>query len=165
MHARSHMNRKTLRLLSFVALLALAAPSLFAADFGVRAGRSNDLDEEFIGVDLLIDLGRVNFNPNVEYFLLDEDAFGDTSAATVNADFTVDFGSSAFQPYVGLGVGLFWVDNDFIDNETETLANAIGGIQWNLEFLKPYAQVKYSRSLDNNDGDNDDLAFVIGLRF
>lgn len=158
------MYTKTLRLLSILAVLCVFVPAVSAADFGVRAGRSDELEETFIGVDLLIDLGRVNFNPNVEYFLLDDDEFGDTNAATVNADFTVDFGSAALQPYVGLGVGLFWVDSDFGD-DTETLANAIGGVQWNLEFLKPYAQVKYSRSLENSDGDNDDISFVIGLRF
>lgn len=131
----------------------------------MRAGRSDELDEEFVGVDLLIDLGRINFNPNVEYYLLEDDNFGsNTNAATVNADFTLDFGTAAVRPYVGLGVGLFWVDSDFGD-DTETLANALGGVQFDLDFLKPYAQVKYSRSLEDSDGDNDDISFVIGLRF
>ena len=151
---------KSLRFFSLIAVLLILTPAVFAADFGVRAGRLNDAEEEFVGAELLFDLGVVNLNPNIEYWLVDE-----VTAGTANLDVTFDFGSSTVKPYVGAGVGMFYVDDDF-GSETETLGNLIGGIQFNLAFLQPYAQVKLSRSLEDNDGgDNDEVALTVGLRF
>lgn len=152
---------KSLRLFSLIAVVLLLAPAVFAADFGVRAGRLNDAEENFVGAEVLFDLGVVNLNPNVEYWLVD-----DVTAGTANLDLTFDFGSSTVKPYVGAGIGLFYVDDDFSGSDTETLGNLIGGVQFNLDFLKPYAQVKLSRSLEDNDGgDNDEVALTVGLRF
>jgi hypothetical protein len=88
---------------------------------------------------------------------------------TGNFDVAYNFGMGArtFTPFAGAGIGLLYtnVDNDFGDdiNETDGVVNAIGGVTWNLDFLTPYAQVKYMRPFD---GDLDsDLALVIGLRF
>ena len=152
---------KPLRYLILVAVVLFLAPALFAADFGVRAGRLSDADEEFVGAEVLFDLGTVNLNPNIEYWLAD-----DVTAGTANLDLTIDFGQSNIRPYIGAGVGMFYVDDDFGDNETELLGNLIGGLSFNLDFLKPYAQVKYSRSLEDDDGgDNDEIALTVGLRF
>jgi len=151
---------KSLRLFTLIAVVLLLAPAAFAAEFGFRAGRLNDAEENFVGAEMLFNAGPVNVNPNIEYWLVD-----DVTAGTVNLDVTYDFGSSTVKPYVGAGIGLFYVDDDF-GNETETLGNLIGGVQFNLDFLKPYAQVKWSRSLENNDGgDNDEVALTVGLRF
>jgi len=151
---------KSLRLFTLIAVVLLVTPAVFAADFGFRAGRLNDADEEFVGAEMLFDAGIVNINPNIEYWLVD-----DVTAGTANLDVTFDFGSSTVKPYVGAGIGLFYVDDDF-GSETETLGNLIGGVQFDLDFLKPYAQVKLSRSLEDNDGgDNDEVALTVGLRF
>ena len=158
------------RILSLVALVLILTPVAFAADFGLRAGRISDADsgtgndnEEFVGVEVLFDAGPVNINPNIEYWLLDAE---DVTAGTVNLDVTIDILKvSSVTPYVGAGVGLFYVDDDF-GSSTETLGNLIGGVQIDLVFLKPYGQVKYTRSLeDDNGGDNDTLALTVGLRF
>jgi hypothetical protein len=158
---------KPLRFALLVALVLLLAPSVFAADFGVRVGRLNEAEEEFVGAELLFETGRVNFNPNIEYWLIDEDDVGgDITAGTANFDVTFDLGGASFRPYLGAGIGLFYVDTDLGDNDTELLGNLIGGIAFDLDFLKPYGQVKYSQSLeDTDDDDGDELAFVIGLRF
>ena len=152
---------KSLRILSLVAVVVMVVPAVSAADFGVRAGRLSDAEEEFVGAEVLIDLGAINLNPNVEYWLVDE-----VTAGTANLDVTFDILKTAsVKPYLGAGIGMFYVDDDF-GNETEILGNLIGGIGFDFDFLDPYAQVKYSRSLEDDEGgDNDEIAFAVGLRF
>lgn len=152
---------KSLRFSVLCALFVLVlAPAAMAADFGVRAGRYNDVDDEFVGAEMVFDIGPVNINPNIEYIL-----DSDVTAGTANLDVTFDFLKTGnVHPYVGAGVGVFYVDTDFGDN-TDTLLNVIGGVSLKTSFLTPYAQVKWFRSLENNDGDNDDLALTVGLRF
>jgi opacity protein-like surface antigen len=157
---------KSIRTLPLLALALLLTPAALAADFGVRLGQYNDLDAEdtqFVGAEMLFDLGAVNLNPNVEYLLDDN-----ITAGSANLDLTIDVGRfSRVTPFVGAGVGLWYVDDDFGDNTTDLLGNLIGGVQFDLDFIKPYAQVKYFRVLDDDDGNNggDDLAFTVGLRF
>ncbi|HVE72431.1 MAG TPA: hypothetical protein VNI54_13790 [Thermoanaerobaculia bacterium] len=153
---------KSIRTTALSALVLLLAPSLFAADFGVRAGKLSDADTEFVGAELLFDLGAVNVNPNVEYWLQD-----DITAGTANIDLTVDVGHfSRLTPYVGAGVGLQYIDLDTGNDTTDLLGNLIGGVTFDLDFLKPYAQVKYSRVFENDDlEESDDIAFTVGLRF
>lgn len=154
---------KSLRILSIIAAVLIIAPAVTAADFGVRAGRYNDAEEEFVGAEVLFDLGLVNVNPNLEYSLED-----DITAGTANLDVTFDvLNLGSLTPYIGAGVGLAYVDDDFGDNQTDLVGNLIGGVAFRLDFLTPYAQVKYVRLLDNDDdgGNDDDIALVVGLRF
>lgn len=151
---------KSLRILTLATTALLLAPALSAADFGVRAGRFNDAGEEFVGVEALFDIGAININPNIEYSLQD-----DVTAGTVNLDVTYDVVSIGnITPYIGAGVGLAYFDD--IDTHTDILGNLIGGVSFDLEFLKPYAQLKYFRVLENEEGEAaDDIALTIGLRF
>lgn len=154
---------KQIRILSLIAVAFLIVPALSAADFGVRAGRYNEAETEFVGAELVFDLGAINLNPNIEYLLED-----DTTAGTANLDVTVDIANiSRFTPYVGAGVGYAYAEVGDASAETDIVANLIGGVNFNLDFLKPYAQVKYFKILDNDDdgGDDDELALTIGLRF
>lgn len=152
---------KSLRIFTLISIALLLAPVLSAADFGVRAGRYNDGDEEFVGAEVLFDIGALNINPNIEYSLAD-----DVTAGTVNLDVTFDVLSVGnIKPYIGAGIGMAYVD-DF-DTRTDVLGNIIGGVSFDLEFLQPYAQVKYFRVLDDDGGGDaeDDIALTIGLRF
>lgn len=153
---------KWFRPLSFLALILALTPAVFAADFGIRAGRYDDRGEDFVGAEALFDIGALNINPNLEYSLDD-----DITSGSANIDVTFDIGSfSRVTPYLGAGVGLWYVDADGGDNTTELLGNLIGGVQFDLDFLKPYAQVKYFRLLeDDNDDGGDDIALTVGLRF
>lgn len=154
------LRRMKLRSIAFLALVVLA-PAVFAADFGIRAGRFNDAEEEFVGAEVIFDAGVLNINPNIEYSLAE-----DITAGTANLDVTLDLGRfSRVTPYVGAGVGLLYVDDDFGADETDVVGNLLGGLQFNLDFLRPYAQVKYFRALEDDDGDSDDIALTIGLRF
>ncbi len=151
---------KFLRILTLTTIALLLAPMLSAADFGLRAGRYNDADQEFVGVEVLFDIGAININPNIEYSLEE-----DVTAGTANLDVTFDIASIGnITPYIGAGLGLAYVDD--IDTRTDILGNLMGGVSFNLEFLKPYAQVKYFRVLENEEGEaQDDIALTIGLRF
>lgn len=153
---------KSLRILTLVALALVLAPLASAADFGIRAGRYNDADEEFVGAEVVFDAGAININPNIEYLL----AGDDITAGSANLDITVDLANiSSLTPYVGAGIGLAYADDDFGSAETEAVGNLIGGVAFRLDFLTPYAQVKYFRALQDDDGDNDEIALTIGLRF
>jgi hypothetical protein len=150
---------KSLRFPILVAVFLILAPAAFAAEFGVRAGRLDRADVNFVGAEMLFDLGLFNINPNIEYWDVDN-----VTEGTANLDLTWDFGSSRVKPYVGAGVGLLYVDPDLGSSNTETLGNLIGGVQFDLDFLKPYAQAKYSRSLEN-DNSGHEWALTVGLRF
>ena len=150
---------KSLRFLILAAVFLTLAPAAFAADFGVRAGRLDRADVNFVGAEMLFDLGMFNINPNIEYWDVDN-----VTEGTANLDVTWDFGSSRVKPYVGAGVGLLYVDPDLGSSNTETLGNLIGGVQLDMDFLKPYAQAKYSRSLEN-DNSGHEWALTVGLRF
>jgi hypothetical protein len=152
---------KPLRNALLLLVIFASASAMQAADFGVRAGRMNDSDEDFVGVEMAIGAGPITFNPNIEYWLID-----DITAGSANLDMTYDIVQiGTITPYAGAGLGIFYVDDDF-GSETDVLGNLIGGIAFDLDFLRPYAQVKYMRVLDSeNGGDDDDLALTIGLRF
>ena len=153
-----------IRSIVFTLLIAVAftlAPAALAADFGVRAGQYRDADEEFVGAEMLFDAGVLNINPNIEYSLAD-----DITAGSANLDVTLDIGRfGSVTPYVGAGVGLFYVDDDFGQDETDFVGNLIGGVAFNFDFLKPYAQVKYFRTIESDSGESDDFALTVGLRF
>lgn len=150
---------KSLRLVVLITALTALAPALAAAEIGVRAGRSNDTHENFVGAELLVDLGALNLNPNIEYSLADN-----VTAGSANLDLTVDILQlSAVRPYVGAGVGLAYFDPDLGTSTTNVVGNLVGGIVVDLAMVKPYGQVKYSRRLEN--GSDDDISFAIGLRF
>jgi opacity protein-like surface antigen len=153
---------KRFRILPFIAVALMIAPALSAADFGVRAGRYNDAGTEFVGAELVFDLGAIKLNPNIEYLLED-----DTTAGTANIDLTFDIANiSRLTPYVGAGVGYAYAEVGDASAETDIVGNLIGGVNFNFDFLKPYAQVKYFKVLDNDDGgDDDELALTVGLRF
>ncbi len=153
---------KSFRLFSLLALSLVLTPAVLAADFGIRGGRYNDRGEEFVGAEVVFDIGSINVNPNIEYSLED-----DVTAGSANLDLTFDLGNfSRFTPYVGAGVGVQYVDDDAGNDTTDLVGNLIGGVQFELDFLRPYAQVKYFRLIDDNGGDReDDIAFTVGLRF
>lgn len=153
---------KSVRILSLSVLALFLVPSALAADFGVRGGLYQDSGDNFVGAEAQFDIGAVNINPNIEYSLADE-----VTAGSANLDVTVDIGQfNRVTPYLGAGVGLWYLDDDFGDDTTDLLGNLIGGVSFNLDFLKPYAQVKYFRTLEDDEGGNDhDIAFTVGVRF
>src|SRR5689334_14287096 len=112
---------KPLRLLPLLALTLVLAPAVFAADFGIRAGRYNDRGEEFVGGEVVFDVGSINVNPNIEYSLEE-----DVTAGSANLDVTFDLGNfSRVTPYVGAGVGILYLDDDVAGNDTTDLVGNV----------------------------------------
>ena len=150
---------KPFRALAVLFVLGLVlVPAAFGAEIGVRAGRFNDAEDEFVGVEAAFG-NQFQVVPNIEYILTDDD----TTALTGNVDVQYNFLTGTVRPYIGAGVGFLYVDDDFFGDTTEELFNVIGGVKFDLDFLKPYVQVKYFRLFE--EGNADDIAFTVGLRF
>ena len=112
------------------------------------------------GPGILGEMLAATLNPNVEYFYDIENA----TVGSANLDVTFDIARfGVVSPYLGVGGGLGYVDTDFGGSDTSLLGNAIGGVRFNLAFLKPYAQVKYVHNFD--EGGGNDYALTVGLRF
>jgi hypothetical protein len=136
----------------------LASPGAAAADFGVRAGYYFDVEEPFVGAELIARVApRIYFNPNVEYVLVGDGL----SYLTINGDFHYDFptrGSNFI--WAGAGLGLVRVDPDGPDNSnTDPALNLLAGVGWRTGGVIPYVQGK----VIINGGNEFVLAF--GLRF
>lgn len=139
--------------------LLLSAPSLYAIELGIRAGRYNDLEENMVGVDLALNVGPFIFNPNFEYVLID-----DLDVMSLNADFLYPFARGGrATPYVGLGAGVMRFDGSGFDSSDEWLGNAIGGVAFDTGRVKPYVQVKHFRFLDETSAY--DTMLTVGIRF
>jgi opacity protein-like surface antigen len=154
---------KSTRILALLVLVLAIVPAASAADFGIRAGRYDDAGNDFVGAELAFDLGALSIVPNVEYSLED-----DVTSGSANIDVTVDVLTVAsITPYVGAGLGLTYFDTDALGTESDLVGNLIGGVSFQLAPITPYAQVKYVRVLENEDGGEaeDDIALVVGIRF
>jgi hypothetical protein len=144
-----------------VVLLAslLFAESLQALDFGIRAGRFNDLDETMIGVELAFDMGPFVFNPNFEYVLID-----DIDIMSLNADVLYPFARGGrATPYLGLGLGVMRFEASGFGSTDEWVGNAIAGVAFDAGRVTPYVQVKHFRFLEETSAY--DTMLTIGIRF
>lgn len=133
----------------------------FAVDFGLRYGTSNDIDEDFVGAELVFPFGNWSFNPSLEYYLTSGD---EADLWTLNADFNYHFNrGGTVSPYLGLGAAFSRIEFNGFDDD-EVLANLNGGLAFQLGGgLAPYIQGRYFRSVENSDFD--DFAVMVGLRF
>jgi hypothetical protein len=141
-----------------IAVLLVSIP-VEAADFGIRAGRFDDIGENLVGIEMALNVGPFVFNPNFEYVLVDG---GDVMS--LNADFLYPFAREAsVNPYIGLGLGLMRLEASGFGSENEAIANAIAGLQFGRGRVKPYVQLKHFRFLEETS--INDTALVIGIRF
>jgi len=130
-----------------------------ASRFGIRVGTYNDMDDFFIGGELLNRVGnRIYFNPNFEYVLVDNFTY-----FTANADFTYNFllrRSAAFM-WIGGGAGLAYIDPEGqADANTELALNLLFGLGLDLRStITPYIQGKFIL------GDLDEFVLAFGIRF
>jgi hypothetical protein len=142
----------------------LAAATLLAAEaaaddakVGFRGGYYTDLEEPFVGAELLVRVApRFYFNPNVEYVFVNNNNY-----FTWNADFHYDFHSRG-SSFAWLGAGLAVVtSNPSGPNNTDNdvAANFLAGVGVRSGSLIPYFQAKIIAK--------DDTEFVLafGLRF
>lgn len=149
-----------IRRLFLVLAVVCLAQGAFAIDFGLRYGQFDDIDDDFIGAELVFPFGRtLTFNPSLEYILADE-----VDAYLVHADVNYNFNRDAtVNPYVGLGVGLFHVDSVLGDANDE-IFSVNGGVEVRaFETLRPYLQVRYFQAF--SESEVNDFGIMLGVRF
>jgi hypothetical protein len=139
------------------AFVLMAAPVL-AMDFGVRGGLYTEVDEPFVGIELLSKVGdRVYFNPNVEYVFVDGGKYG---TFNFDAHYDLPTGSS---PYVWIGAGLAFVHSNPdgpAESDTNAHANLLGGIGFRTRGGSvPYIQLKLITT------DPSEFVVAAGIRF
>jgi hypothetical protein len=150
---------------SFSLLALLGAPQEAGAqgwDFGVRTGYYTDVEEAFVGVEALHQIGGTPwmFNPNVEYVFVDNGDFW-TLAADFHYDFDLDVESVDF--WLGAGPAILFRDLDRggrgDDDDTDFGFDLIAGAGKKDGALRPYGQIKVILS------DDTEVALQVGLRF
>lgn len=132
-------------------------------DFGLRAGVYTDVEDAFIGGEVLFPVGRAVFlNPNFEYVFVD-----DGDLYTLNLDFHYDFWSER-DLSAWAGAGLAFIHSDFPpprgrrdddDDETEFGVNLLAGLGLNRGTLRPYVQGKVILA------DDSEFVAAVGVRF
>lgn len=126
--------------------------------FGVRGGAYFDVDEPFIGVELLFPLtSDIWFNPNVEWVFVDN-----ADLATVNLDVHFDLPAGAsYSFWIGGGLGLRYFNPDGPrDGDWDPGANILAGLGFGHGRVIPYVQAKVFVS----DG-NSEFILAGGFRF
>jgi hypothetical protein len=143
--------------------LTLAAASLFlaapapAADFGIRGGVYTEIDEPFVGLELLSHVsGPLYFNPNVEYVFVDGGKFG-----SLNFDAHLDLPTGTPYLWVGGGLALQYANPDGPgESDTSAYANLLAGIGFRTGRSVPYIQLKIVTSEPKNE-----FVVAAGIRF
>jgi hypothetical protein len=150
------MTRRALAAAFLIALALVPAGTASAADVGVRFGLYTEVEEPFVGVELLTRVAnRIYFNPNFEWVFTEGfDYF------TLNGDFHYDFPVQGRTfVWVGAGLGLVRVDFDGAD-DTDAALNVLGGVGYRAGGgVIPYAQAKVIVK------DDSELVIAFGLRF
>lgn len=126
--------------------------------FGIRGGAYFDVDEPFVGAELLFPItGDIWFNPNVEWVFVDN-----ADLASVNADIHFDLPTGpSYSFWIGGGLGLRYLDPDGpLDGDWDAGVNALAGLGFGHGRVIPYVQGK----LFINDSDAE---FILagGFRF
>jgi len=118
-------------LAAFAAVFPASATDIGFEGWGVRGGVSDSLDQVVFGVH--VNMGE--FVDNLRFRPAFEAGFGDDATVlllSAPVHFVFEVGQS-FQPYVGGGIGLGWVDFDDADSETEIGLFVTGGLEWQLK--------------------------------
>lgn len=125
---------------------------------GVRGGAYFEVDEPFIGVELLFPLGgRLWFNPNFEWVFVDR-----RDVASLNADLHYDLDTSgAYMFWLGAGLGLRYnkLERPGADGDWDPGLNLLAGVGFGSGGFVPYIQAKYYI------GDFNEFVLAGGFRF
>ena len=145
----------------FIAVFFLASSGLsMGQSIGVRAGQYTDIDELFLGVELLSPVSHnFVFSPNVEYVFVENSTY-----LTFNLDFHYDFyTSSPLFIWLGAGLGILYNNPDGpARSDTDLGANLLFGLALKtISSLTPYIQGKFILAGE----DRDEFVIGIGLRF
>ncbi len=152
------LNHLLFVLISALGVVSIAPDSQARSQFGVRIGSYTDMEEFYVGADLLAPVGAHTYvNPNIEYVLIDYGTY-----LTTNLDLHYDFATrSRMYFWLGGGLGLAYFSPEGNgDSNSELAVNLLGGIGFNTRgSFVPYIQAKAIL------GDADDFVITFGLRF
>lgn len=137
-------------------LAATVPASAAPVGFQASGGWNLDSDDCFLGAGARFSLATITLIPNAEWVFVDKG-----STYTLNLDGTMSvLPLGVASGYLGAGIGLYTVDPEAGDSNTETVFNLIAGAGLNAVPLKPFGQFKWVIV----DGD-DPLVFSVGVRF
>jgi len=146
------------KIVLIAALLFAGSGLAMGQSVGIRAGRYTDLEDYFLGGELLSRISHnLYFNPNVEYVFVNNGTY-----LTFNLDFHYDFyTSSPLFFWLGAGLGILYNNPEGpMDSNTDLGANLLFGLGIRTESsLTPYVQGKFILA------DRDEFVIAIGLRF
>ena len=146
------------RIVAPLALAALFTAAPAAADpmFGVRLGYYTDVEEPFIGGELLFRLApRLYLNPNVEAVLVSGGRL-----VTLNGDVHYDLPTGRTMVWIGAGIAAINADPEGPDNgDTDLGVNFFGGVGRRTGRVIPYLQAKVIAK------DDAELVLAAGIRF
>jgi len=159
------ISRTLVRATAAGALLVIAALGMAASPasalkgpiaWQATGGWYTDHGDFFLGAGARLGLGPVTVIPNAEYVFL-----SGGSTYTLNVDGTLNvLPLGVATGYVGAGLGVFTVNPDVGDSNTDSAVNLIAGAGLNAIKFKPFGQLK----LIVKDGD-DPLVLAFGIRF
>ncbi len=122
--------------------------------FGIRGGIYENGSDFFLGVDAKVGLAMLNVVPNFEWIFVDK-----ANAFTLNLDAQLTiFPIPIMDPYLGAGLGYYYVKPDNFDSTSDFAFNLIAGLGFNI-ILDPFVQLKYIITDDNT------LVLAAGIRF
>jgi opacity protein-like surface antigen len=135
-------------------LLPAQAQAIAGIQPGIRGGIYEDGNDFFLGVDVKGNIAMLHANPNFEWIFVDG-----ANAFTLNLDALLTvFPIPIMDPYLGAGLGVYYVKPDNFDSTNDFAFNLIAGLGFNV-VLDPYVQLKYVI------GDNNTLVLAAGIRF
>ena len=143
----------------FIAVLGIATSVPASAGpigFQAAGGWYTETEEFFLEAGARIGAGSITVIPNIDWLFAESG-----SMYVLNLDATMSvmpLGVASI--YAGAGVGLFTVDPENGDSDSDTVFNLIVGAGLNAIPMKPFGQFKYVVV----DG-NDPLVFMAGVRF
>ena len=121
---------------------------------GVRGGVYTDGSNWFLGVDVKTKVAMIAVVPNFEWIFVDH-----ANSYTLNVDglFNV-LPIPLMDPYIGAGIGTFYVKPDEGNSKNDFVFNLIAGASFNVA-INPFAQIKYVIT------DNSTWVIEGGIRF
>jgi hypothetical protein len=135
-------------------LLPAQAQAVPGIQPGIRGGIYEDGSNFFLGVDVKGNIAMLHANPNFEWVFVDN-----ANVFTLNLDALLTvFPIPIMDPYLGAGLGVYYVKPDGFDSTNDFALNLIAGLGFNI-ILDPYVQLKYVIT------DNNTLVLAAGIRF
>lgn len=143
----------------FIAVLGIVTSVPASAGpigFQAAGGWYTETEEFFLEAGARVGAGSITVIPNIDWLFAESG-----SMYVLNLDATMSvmpLGVASI--YAGAGVGLFTVDPENGDSDSDTVFNLIVGAGLNAIPMRPFGQFKYVVV----DG-NDPLVFMAGVRF